>query len=561
MKRSSKWRNAETRQRRNAEGKKGLRAPLIVVLIAVAGCLTGCGPAGFCAGVSYAAKRYHSRDAAALSVKHRPHYRFDTRLRSDLEDLMGLTDLKELKREGTHVLTAAQALAVTAAGGEIARMSPEGIALLARRYPQGVSAGEPGEQREALRERFSDESWAALQTDLAHLQASTDLRIARRMLSDIEKGIEASVADRGRGARGLLTAPMFLPAVIGAEIVDAMATQQVIDASFDHVFIYRPSDTVGARTAEQLAFANDEQLARWFAPVFIQQHDFEAPYPPSEDQFGRVHLTGTPDHIEVQIDIERPTVYWTMQEAKFNAQERDQPVPGRSKYDRFSAMIGAQKRKQIVYAAWYPSRPAVRSGDSEAGSIDGVVIRVTLERHNRPAVYEFVRSCGCYHMLYIAEFVEAAARGQFGEPLPGKRYALQKSDSKRELFIPSLVADDGSHPTRPVAYVSGGNHMLMGIEAGGVWKEGARVISERTYLLKRYETLTQLPLGDGVASMFGSDGLVHNAGRVEGWLFAPTGMRSAGQPRQLGTMKIRMDAYDYDDPYLLDRQLRFPSGF
>ncbi len=103
--------------------------------------------------------------------------------------------------------------------------------------------------------------------------------------------------------------------------------------------------------------------------------------------------------------------------------------------------------------------------------------------------------------------------------------------------------------------------MLMGVEAGGAWKGEAKVMSERTYLLKKYETLTRLPMGDGVASMFGSDGLVHNAGRAEGWLLAPTGMRSAGQPRQLGTMKIRMDAYDYDDPRLLDRQLRFPPDF
>lgn len=103
--------------------------------------------------------------------------------------------------------------------------------------------------------------------------------------------------------------------------------------------------------------------------------------------------------------------------------------------------------------------------------------------------------------------------------------------------------------------------MLSGVEAGGVWQGEARVTAERTYLLERYETLTRLPLGDGVASMFGSDGLVHNAGRIEGWLMAPTGMRSAGQPRQLGTMKIRLDAYDYDDPHLLDRQLRFPPEF
>ncbi len=438
------------------------RSMLIVVLAVAVSCLGGCAPAGLCAGVGYATDRYHSRDASALRVKHHPHYRFDTHLCSDLEDAISLTDLKELKREGARVLAAAQALAVNAARGEIDRMSPEGIAFLAGRYQQGGAAGDPTEQRETLKDRFSDESRAALDLDLARLQATTDQGIARHMLSVIEKGIEASVGDRGKLGRKILAAPLFLPAAISAEIADAKATRQVIDASFDYVFVYRSVDAGGARTAKQLAYANDDELARWFAPVFIQQHDPEAPYPPSEDQLGRVYLTGTPDQIDVQIDIEHPTVYWTTQEAKIGTDEGAQSLLARRTSNHLSSKIGSQKRKQIVYVAWYPSRPALRSGDSTAGLIDGVVIRITLDGHNRPAVYEFVRSCGCYHMLYIAEFVEAAARRHFGEPLPGKKYALQKTGSKRELFIPSLVPDDGSHPTRPVVSVSAGHHMLMG---------------------------------------------------------------------------------------------------
>lgn len=532
-----------------------------VVSAAAALSVAGCAPAGLCAGVNYAADKYQSRNASALRVKHHPYYRFDASLKSDLEDAIDLTDVKELRREGGRVLAAAQALAVDAAGGEIDRLSPDGIAFLAQRYDVGSSTRAPNEQREILKERFSEQSRAALQADLARLEGATDASIARGVLKNIAKRIEAPVGDRGKVGRALVAAPLFLPAAIGAEIADAEATQQVINADFDHVFVYRPPSADDVRTAEQLASADDEQLARWFAPVFIQQHVPQAPYPASEDQFGRVSLTGTPGQIDVRIQIERPTVYWTTQEAKFAAEDNGPVALKRGARDRFSSWTGAQKRKQLVYVAWYPSHPALKPGDSEAGLIDGVVIRITLDCHNRPAVYEFVRSCGCYHMLYVAEFVEAAARRQFGEPLPGKTYAIQKDDSKRELFIPALVPDDGSHPTRPTAYVSGGQHMLMGVEAGGAWNGSADVAAEHTYQLERYETLTRLPLGDGVASMFGSDGLVHNAGRAEGWLMAPTGIRSAGQPRQLGTLKIRMDAYDYDDPYLLDRQLRFPSDF
>ena len=225
------------------------------------------------------------------------------------------------------------------------------------------------------------------------------------------------------------------------------------------------------------------------------------------------------------------------------------------------AKVGNRKYDQLVYVAWYPSRPALSADDPEAGRIDGVVVRITLDRHKRPAIYEFVRSCGCYHTLWVSEFVEAAARKQFGPPAKDKRFAVQRPVAGKELFFPDLIGDDGAHPRRPVAFVSAGHHLLMGVKPIEDGVISGEIADRHTYRLEPYDTLTKLPLGDGVASMFGSDGLVHDAGRGEGWLLAPTGMLSAGQPRQLGTMKIRMDAYDYDDPRLLERNLRFPDGF
>ncbi|MFQ5590395.1 MAG: hypothetical protein ACE5HE_04450, partial [Phycisphaerae bacterium] len=454
----------------------------------------GCAPTRFCAGVSYAAVRFRSRDASALGVRGYPHLRFDVRLRSELEDVIGLAELEDMKREGARVLIAAQTLAVETVNGELDRMSPDGISFLFDRYCGGGRCTGVDDQRKVFKERFSAESKALVDADLTALRAAGNLHALRRILTRISRRIEATVGDRGKLGRALLAAPLFLPATIGAEISDARATKRVIDASFEHVFVYAPAQAQEVRTTEQLASASDEQLALWFAPVYVQQSDPEAPYPPSEDQFGRVHLAGTPESVEVLIDIEHPTVYWTSQEAR----------------------IGGTTRAQFVYVTWYPSRPALKPGDSEAGAIDGVVIRVTLDCHHRPAVYEFVRSCGCYHMLYVAEFLEAAARHHYGEPLRGRKYAIQSAGRGRELFIPALVPDDGSRPTRPVAYVSAGQHMLMGIErsAGGI--TGTRVLATRTYTLERYETLTRLPLGDRVASMFGSDGLVHNAGRPEG---------------------------------------------
>jgi len=172
-----------------------------------------------------------------------------------------------------------------------------------------------------------------------------------------------------------------------------------------------------------------------------------------------------------------------------------------------------------------------------------------------------VRSCGCYHTLWVAEFVEAAARNEFGLPSAEHPFAIQQNSPDKSLFLPALVRDDGTQPRRPLVFVDAGNHLVMLIKPSGTDQAPFSSDGQKTYTLEAYDSLTRLPLGDAVASMFGSDGLVHNAGRQEGVLLAPTGMLSAGQPRQLGTMKIRMDAYDHDDPRLLEKSLRFPSSF
>lgn len=499
----------------------------------------GCAPERLTEGVTYSAERGHVRDAGALCVAGKGHLRFDAALRSDLEDAIAATDLPTMTQRGADVLRRSNALAIKSVDSELDRMPAEELNSLIRTYGLASSSEDRSEEIDCVKSAYSDRAQSALENDLAEIDSASGLRAERRILSRILGRIEPSPGDRGKLGRVLLAAPLFVPASIGAEIADHEATQRAMVADFTHVIEYRPAETDDVGAATTLERADAAVLARWFAPVFEQQVDPNAEYPVSEDKIGRVYLTGAPNDIRVNIDIGDPVVYWTRQQAK----------------------VGERKYDQLIYVAWYPSRPALTPNDPAAGRIDGLVMRITLDRHERPAVYEFVRSCGCYHTLWVAEFVESAARQQFGPPPDGEEYAVQRETSGRDLFMPELVRDDGARPRRPIAYVGAGHHLLTAVKPLVDERDVSPAEARMTYRLEPYEALTRLPLGKGVASMFGSDGLVHDAGRGEGWLLAPTGMLSAGQPRQLGTMKIRMDAYDYDDPRLLERNLRLPDGF
>ena len=511
----------------------------LAMICAAAACGAGCAPARFVEGARFTAQQYGTGSADTLAVNRHGHLRFNHALQSDLDDAIAADDLATLQDRGIQVLSHAHELAVQAANSELDRLPAEGLAELVRRYGMDDAPTGADARRAFLKEKYAVRSRELLNTDLKRLEAAGGIDAARRLLRSIKRDIEPAAGDRGKTGRVILGAPLYLPAVIGAEIADTEATERAVLANFDEVIRYEPVDQSAPPTAAQLESANAEELARWFAPVFVQQFNPDAEYPQENDRFGRIELSGSRDAIKVNVDTSDPVVYWTTRQAK----------------------IGDRRYDQLDYVAWYPSRPAMSDNDPSAGHIDGVVIRITLDRHHRPAIYEYVRSCGCYHTLWVAEFVEAAARSEYGAPQGKERYAVQRPDGGRQLFLPSLVADDGAHPHRPSAFISAGYHLGMGIHPQREDEQHGDVRQTIEYTLEPYDSLTRLPLEGGVASMFGSDGLVHDAGRAEGWLLSPTGMLSAGQPRQLGTMKIRMDEYDYDDPRLLEHTLRLPSDF
>lgn len=496
---------------------------------------SGCAPRCLSEGVHRAAIRYRVADASTTAIRKKNHLRFDASLRADLDDLLQM-EANPSREQAADLLRAANELAIRQGMGELDRLPPEGLRWLGAHYGGMPKDGESGAFREGLKERYRKETEQKLDAELKRL---TEARNVRRFLVETHRHLEPTPGDRGRTARALLAAPLFVPAVIGAEIADAEATQRTMVADFKQTLEYRPQGTVPREPAADLLSLDLSGLAARYAPIFVQQVDPGAAYDPRDDRIGRVSLDGRTDDIQVKVDTAHPVVYWAHTQARVESRRYD----------------------QLTYVAWYPNRPALSSGDVEAGKIDGVVVRITLDRHRRPAVYEFVRACGCYHTLWVAEFIEAAARSEFGGPTAKLQFAIQKNAKGRDLFLPALVRDDGTQPRRPVVFIDAGFHFVMLIKPSDTDEALATTAEQQTYTLEPYESLTRLPLGNAVASMFGSDGLVHNAGRQEGLLLAPTGMLSAGQPRQLGTMKIRMDAYDQDDPRLLERNLRFPSGF
>ena len=138
----------------------------------------------------------------------------------------------------------------------------------------------------------------------------------------------------------------------------------------------------------QLSGDDRETLFRIFAPVF------EIATTGDDDRFGQLRWGAAP---APEVDLSRPTVY------------------RRLAFTRYRGRVLVQ----LVYTIWFRRRPPGSALDWAAGTLDGLVFRVTLDPRGQPLVYDTIHPCGCYHMFFPTARVKVAP-----PPQPGIEWAF-----------------------------------------------------------------------------------------------------------------------------------------
>lgn len=492
----------------------------IIAAILSLAILTGCAPRDFDRAITYYADRENIRDAAARRTDAAWFLRFDTDAIYDLDAAISSPDASQARKIAAELLQRADALAIRSICDELSRLSPASVAELARRADCPASAA-------ALTAVVEARARAALATELAADDAMSDQAWRRRM-REIREGVEPLPDDRDRALRQVLLAG-FSPAVaVGIEEKEKEVVAAVRDRNekgLPRAAIWNPFSHAG------------DVIARW-APRIAVEWPSSRDYPDDYDRIGAVSLSGTRDAIRVSVDPARATIYAYQS----------------------TAQIYGRRCPQLNYVWWFSDRPPMTADDAAAGHIDGGTLRLTLDPSGQPAIAEIILNCGCGHEVYVAEDIEAAARNEFGPPIAGARFSCEAGEKNRRPILVADTYDRSAAAARPVILLAAGTHEPVRFDLRSDLAAAIdRVIESRDCAIADYDTLDRLPLGDGVASMFGPDGLVHFAGRREGFLLAPSGMLSAGQPRKRGTQRIRWDEYLFDDPTLLERTLRLPT--
>jgi hypothetical protein len=248
-----------------------------------------------------------------------------------------------------------------------------------------------------------------------------------------------------------------------------------------------------------------ERLVWSFAPVFIQ--DVAASY----DRLGKVIWKGD----RVDIDPEKPTVYYYISHAFL----KGEPI------------------LQISYVIWYSERAGKRTPGIEKGHLDGLTVRVSLDRQGEVFMVDVENNCGCYHFF-----------------VPQKERVDQVLT--RPLMFDAFIAQ--WLPTIAIGE-------RLGIRINSGWHQVQRLVpvgefpNSSPYQLMPYEVLESLPHEDGrTESIFNSGGIAKGSERVERFILFSMGIPAIGSMRQRGHHAIELIGKDhFDNPYLFDQNFVF----
>lgn len=207
---------------------------------------------------------------------------------------------------------------------------------------------------------------------------------------------------------------------------------------------------VYARATNQFAAAiflkpageTNADLISELAPLIMEQVTEEAPSP---DSLGRAPLNSG---LAADIPASAPMGQYSPL-LSGHGLRREEPAVY---YMADSAQLNGHAHMRFAYQWFYPAwNPA---GATNRLPAQGV--RITFNSRGQPAVWEVLADTSGLRLIFVSQSLERAAAAEFGKPLPGRRYAVERSvEHVGEVVVPRVIAD-GPVPMGPIVYLSQG---------------------------------------------------------------------------------------------------------
>lgn len=197
--------------------------------------------------------------------------------------------------------------------------------------------------------------------------------------------------------------------------------------------------------------SNATNLASTLAPLILQEAGEEAVAGASSSSFGTLTFSnGMP-----MVRTSRPAIYSSADAFQHN----------RKTY------------AQMAYLWFYAGRAPV-----QAVVVQGV--RMTLDSSGNPVVWEVVTDHTGAELIFVAQSLEAAALAEFGKPVAGRRFSIERSLDEAPNVVVARVIEDGPVPMGPIVYIGAGTRDVSTLICRCMAAQAKKLFRTSTYELQ-----------------------------------------------------------------------------
>jgi hypothetical protein len=206
---------------------------------------------------------------------------------------------------------------------------------------------------------------------------------------------------------------------------------------------FKPAET--KTSTNELSFA--------LAPLILLQVSVAQEPPSPPDRFGTLSVSnGAPI-----LDQSRPTIYWGSD----------------------TVQVNGRPHARFFYMWCYSPSPQA--------TLLLQRIRITLNSDGQPVIWEVLADGSGAKVLFVSQNLETAALAEFGKPLPGRRYAIERSADTAPGVIVARVIDDGPIPMGPIVYLSAGTRQVSTLICRCMPAQARKLLATRTYDLVPFQ--------------------------------------------------------------------------
>jgi len=132
--------------------------------------------------------------------------------------------------------------------------------------------------------------------------------------------------------------------------------------------------------------------------------------------------------------------------------------------------------EQMTYWWTYPN-----SSRRNRGGVTTQGIRITLNSAGRPVIWEVLANTSGAQVIFVAQSLEAQTAREFGAPLAGRQFTIERPLSDAPKVVVARVIEDGPETMGPIVYLQAGKRDVTTIICRCMAAQASELAGQREY--------------------------------------------------------------------------------